>query len=254
MWGRILIISFLVQISGIRHAAASQIHWTLGGNYMVSSYTFIENDTSISTILSSTLVYSFATTVEIQLGSATTYFYLGGSGEYQAAQYDVSLTPGIPSTPIISLGEKLNFGFHFWKLKLGGYYQIQDLYLISNNAVYELTKNTATGIGGNLELLFLSRTDLDILIRANYSQLAPDSNILSGNEIGAGLYLQVGSTLRWTIGGGLINRAFTTSSGTQTTNDFQAGFQFTLPLQITVQPRTGGSGGQGSASNNRRTY
>ncbi len=254
MWGRILVVIFLVQILGSHDTAASQIHWTLGGNYMVSSYTFVENDTSISTILSSTLVYSFATAVEIQLGSPTTYFYLGASGEYQAAQYDVALTPGIPSTPLISVGEKLNFGFHFWKLKLGGYYQIQDLYLISNNAAYEITKNTATGLGGNLELLFLSRTDLDILVRANYSQLTPDGNILSGNEIGAGLYLQVGSALRWTLGGGLVNRAFTTSSGTQTTNDFQAGFQFTLPLQISVQSRTGGSSGQSSVSNNRRTY
>jgi hypothetical protein len=225
-WKTLFLISIFV-LALIPDSIAGQIRWSLGGNYTFTTLSLTDVNGTATTI-SSIKSYNGTSSIDWKFNPGETYFYVRAYGVYQSTQFDTSLTPGVPEDAVTSLGIGTEMGIKAWVFKFRGFAQLQDVYLLSQNGNFTFAQTRVPELGGKLDLTLINRLDLDVILRTKYATISTTDQVLSGSEVGAGLYLEFGTRIRWTFGGEFVNRVYSTANGSLITRDFQLGLSVIL--------------------------
>ncbi|MEO5969759.1 MAG: hypothetical protein ABIQ95_07500 [Bdellovibrionia bacterium] len=229
-WKVLLLIPILNLLS-FSNSMAGQIRWSIGGNFIFSSIKLTDfSDTT--TTLSSLQSFNGTSAVDLKLGfgNSPNYLVFGAYGIYQLTTYDVSLFPNISSSAFASLGYGGELGIKLGPIKLFGFAQVQELYILTQTDDFNLTKTEVTEFGGRMDLNLIHRFNLDILLKGKYAVIPAKNDVISGSELGGGLYLEVGPSNRWVFGESIVRRTYSTAGGTITTQDLQFSINFVLYL------------------------
>ncbi|MEO5971277.1 MAG: hypothetical protein ABIQ95_15230 [Bdellovibrionia bacterium] len=225
-WKSLFLISILL-LAVIPDSMAGSVRYSLGGNYTLNTLSLTDL-TGTTTTISSLTSFNGTAAIDWKFNTGDTYFYVRAYGVYQSTQFDTSLTPGVPEEAVTSLGLGSEMGVKAWVFKLRGFAQLQDIYLLSQNGNFTFSQTRVSEFGGKLDLTLINRLDLDVILRAKYANIPATESVLSGSELGAGVYLEFGNFIRWTFGGEIINRAYSTSAGSLVSRDFQIGLSVIL--------------------------
>jgi hypothetical protein len=212
------------------NSMAGQIRWSIGGNYIFSSLSLTDSSET-KTTLSSLQSFNGFSAIDFKLfGSVRNYLSIGVYGVYQLTTYDVSLLPSISSSAFTALGAGGELGIKVGSLKITGFAQIQELYILGQEEDYTLTKVQVNELGGKLDFNLVHRFNLDLIVKAKYAVIPAKDGVLSGSELGGGLFLECGPANRWTFGESIVRRTYSTAGGTISTQDMQFSISFVLYL------------------------